>query len=85
MDWIGAKVDWINKIRFFAHPQLAQPQNFLPIFLGVLAVLRTAACPQSQIGLKPWVREAGTLRCTQLLQYEEDDWVRDIAATKLQP
>jgi len=20
MDWIGAKVDWINKIRFFAHP-----------------------------------------------------------------
>jgi len=20
MDWIGAKVDWIKKIRFFAHP-----------------------------------------------------------------
>ncbi|XP_027927447.1 uncharacterized protein LOC114184334 [Vigna unguiculata] len=44
----------------------------------------TAASPQSQIGLKAWVREEGTLRCTQLLQYEEDDWVRDIAATKLQ-
>ena len=22
MDWIGAKVDWIKKIRFFAHPYL---------------------------------------------------------------
>jgi len=36
------------------------------------------------MGLKAWVREEGTLCCTQLLQYEEDDWVRDIAATKLQ-
>jgi len=22
MEWIGAKVDWIKKIKFFAHPKL---------------------------------------------------------------
>ncbi|QCE10314.1 hypothetical protein DEO72_LG10g1542 [Vigna unguiculata] len=35
------------------------------------------------MGLKAWVRHEGTLRCTQLLQYEEEDWVRDIATLKL--
>jgi len=35
------------------------------------------------MGLKAWVREEGTLRCIQLLQYEEEDWVWDIAALKL--
>jgi len=24
MEWIGAKVDWIKKIKFFAHPYLGE-------------------------------------------------------------
>jgi len=31
MDWIGVKVDWIKKIRFFAHPyqKVCQGKTFL--------------------------------------------------------
>jgi len=33
--------------------------------------------------MRPPPSDEGKLRCTQLLEYKEEDWVRDIAAFKL--
>jgi len=65
---------------------LGQPQNFLPIFFGVLAILKVVIFLQLQIGVNPFLVEPPTLHellqhgCLQRLQPEvkEEDWDCDI-------
>jgi len=60
-------------------------QNFLPIFFGVLAILKVVVSPQLQIRVNPFLVEPPTVHeviqhdCLQRLQpkVKEEDWDRD--------
>jgi len=51
MDWIGAKVDWINRIRFFAHPYLPPNHDqlvFPYLFTPIIVIIAKKKVKQSQ-------------------------------------